>query len=350
MTFDRRYFSRQLVLSDFGAPAQKRLAGSRVLVGGLGGTGSVVATNLCLAGVGSLSLVDRDVVSIENLHRQPIYSLKDVGMAKAEVAAGYLSQRVNGLSVDYSTESLDRNNASKLLDDVDVAVDCFDGMEARLALNAACAAKGVPMVHTGAVGWEASVAAFKASQGACLECVFPEADTRLPSCEEVGVLGAVTSLAGSLGALEAIKLLAGKPSSLLGKMLYFDGKSFEFRLVDLQKRSDCGACGSGAQRSTREAAVRLCGDEEFYFTRGLPPGFVRIFGERADREGESDGRLSDIAQGREGGGVPFQERQCPRQGRALRRRGQQCRSPLPRHRLSGSLPWRRLGRPIRPQT
>ena len=291
MTFDRRYFSRQLVLGDFGSSAQERLAGSRVLVAGLGGTGSLVATNLSLAGVGRLTLLDRDVVSIENLHRQPIYSLKDVGMAKAEVAAGYLSQRVKGYAVDYSTESLDRNNASGLLDGVDLAVDCLDGMEARLALNAACAAKGVPMVHTGAVGWEASVAAFWARRGACLECVFPEADPRLPSCEEVGVLGAVTSLAGSLGALEATKLLAGMPSSLLGKMLYFDGRSFDFRVVGLQKRSGCRACGSGPQRATREAAIRLCGNEEFYLTQVFPrrsfASLTSVLNERATAKGDS---------------------------------------------------------------
>ncbi len=272
MTPDGRYFSRQLVLNGFGASAQKRLARSRVLVAGLGGTGCIVATDLSLAGVGHMTIVDRDVVSVENLHRQPIYSNEDLGIAKAEVAAGYLSERGKGLTVDYSTENLGRDNASSFLDGVDLAVDCLDGMDARLALNAACATKGIPMVHTGAIGWEASVAVLWASRGACLECVFPVVDTQLPTCEEVGVLGAVTSVAGSLGALEAVKLLARVPSSLLGRMLYFDGRTFDFRVVDLQKRSDCAACGSGIRRVTRDVTVRLCGVGEYYLTRAFSPG------------------------------------------------------------------------------
>ncbi|MDA4132880.1 MAG: ThiF family adenylyltransferase, partial [Thaumarchaeota archaeon] len=100
MSFDRRYFSRQLVLEGFGAKAQRRLARSHVLVSGLGGTGTVAALNLAIAGVGRLSLLDRDVISTENLHRQPMYTLADVGMSKAEVAAQFLLQRVPGLNVD----------------------------------------------------------------------------------------------------------------------------------------------------------------------------------------------------------------------------------------------------------
>jgi molybdopterin/thiamine biosynthesis adenylyltransferase len=281
LSFDRRYFSRQLVLDGFGAKAQKRLAGSHTLVAGLGGTGCVAAVNLALAGVGRLSLLDRDVVSVENLHRQPIYTNADVGMSKAEVAARFLSERAPGLKVDYHTESLDRSNASRLLGAADLALDCLDNMEARHALNEACVKRQVPLVHTGGIGWEASAAVFWSPKGACLECLVPAAaDERLSSCEEVGVLGAVTSYAASVGALEAVKLLAGIPSSLVGRMLYYDGRTGDSRVVDLERRENCGVCGSGSRPAGGGGrVVQLCGDGEFYVSRAFPsrsfPALVR---------------------------------------------------------------------------
>ena len=240
---------------------------------GLGGTGSVAAVNLALAGVGHISLLDRDVVSLENLHRQPVYTLADVGMSKAEVAAGFLSTRVPGLKVDYHTDNLERRNASRLLGDADLAIDCLDNMEARHALNEACVGAGVPMVYTGGVGWDASAAVFWSPRGACLECLIPSgAAEELPSCEEVGVMGAVTSYAASVGALEAVKTLAGVPSSLVGRMLYYDGREGESRLITLKRRESCGVCGSGSEHVAARPVVQLCGKEEFYVARAFPRG------------------------------------------------------------------------------
>jgi molybdopterin/thiamine biosynthesis adenylyltransferase len=271
LSFDRRYFSRQLVLEGFGAKAQRRLARSHVLVSGLGGTGTVAALNLAIAGVGRLSLLDRDVISTENLHRQPMYTLADVGMSKAEVAAQFLLQRVPGLNVDYHTDSLERGNATRLLGDADLALDCLDNMEARHALNGACVSSEVPLVHTGGIGWEASAAVFWSPKSACLECLIPTGgDEGLSSCEEVGVLGAVTSYAASVGALESLKLLAGAPSWLTGRMLYFDGRTGESQVVTLERRESCETCGSGSRGRSSEQVVQLCGKGEFYVNRAFP--------------------------------------------------------------------------------
>src|SRR5208283_2185202 len=154
LSFDERYFARQLVLDGFGRRAQARLAESSALIAGLGGTGSVMAVNLALAGVGEMTLIDRDVVSLENLHRQPIYSLSDVGKSKAEVAAGFIAARVPGVKVRYRAESIDDLNSLDILGGSDVGVDCLDNMPARLALNSACVKRELPLVHTGGIGWE----------------------------------------------------------------------------------------------------------------------------------------------------------------------------------------------------
>lgn len=278
MSFDRRYFSRQLSLDGFGPLAQRRLAGSRALVAGLGGTGSVVATQLALAGVGHLTLVDRDVVSTENLHRQPIYSLADVGMAKAEAAAAFLRERVPGVKIEFDVDSLDDLNSHRVLGRADLAADCLDNLPSRLALNRACVEKGIPLVHTGATGWDASSGTFWAPRSACLECLFP-AGTHdpVPSCEEAGALASITSESGSAGSLEAIKILAGLPPSLIGKVVFFDGRTGESRTVAVAKRPDCGACGRSPSPPKEYAPIQLCGGSEFYVARAFEPrSFTKV--------------------------------------------------------------------------
>jgi sulfur carrier protein ThiS adenylyltransferase len=286
------YFSRQLVLDGFGRKALRALARSRVLVAGLGGTGSVASVNLALAGVGSISLIDRDEVSMENLHRQPIYATEDVGKSKAEVAAGFLEARVPGLRVEYRAENLDSGSAPRLTKGVDLVVDCLDNMPSRRALNIACVNYGTPLVHTGSLGWDGSVAVFAPPETACLECLFPrEVDEPLPSCEEVGALGAVTSVVGAMGALEAIKLLATGDSSLKGKLLFYDGRRALSRVVTVKRRKTCPSCGAGGGREESGSIVELCGDGEFYMSRAFPPlSFALIpemLGPDARKVGES---------------------------------------------------------------
>ena len=315
MGFDDRYFSRQVALDGFGRTRQQRLAGSHAVVAGLGGTGSVMAVNLAIAGVGKLTLVDRDVVSAENLHRQPIYALADVGMSKAEVAARFLRLRVPGLDVEYRAVSLDRGNASRLVRDVDIAVDCLDNFEGRYALNAACVARKIPFVHTGAMGWEASAGVFWSPRTACFECVFPGSrDGDVPSCEQVGVLGALTSYIASAGALETVKVLSGMDSGLVGAMLVFDGRRMESHSVPFERRADCRACGDSVPVPRKRTIIGLCGGNELFISGAFPsPGLrTRRGAPRGPRE--EDGRLDSEGEGRTVRGLPLQERGNPREG------------------------------------
>lgn len=292
MSLDERYFSRQLVLDGLGRSAQSALARSRALVAGLGGTGSIASLNIALAGVGFISLVDRDEVSFENLHRQPVYSMKDVGRSKAETAAHFLSERVPGLRAEYHAENIDNVKASKLLRGMDVALDCLDNMPARRALNLSCVKYGIPLVHTGSLGWDGTVAVFAPPETGCLECLFPRGhDESYPSCEQVGTLGAVTSIMGAMGALEAIKLLVGGNSSLRGKMLFYDGRRADSRVVTVKRRKSCPTCGMGTAPEDRRTIVELCGGREFYLDRAFSPRSFRAlqgkFGTDAKKMGES---------------------------------------------------------------
>jgi len=251
-----------------------------------------MAVNLGTAGVGKLTLLDRDVVAFENLHRQPTYRLADIGMSKAEVVSRYLKERVPGLEVAYLAANLEAGSAPRLFRGVDVAVDCLDNFAGRYALNEACVERRIPFVHTGATGWEASVGVFWSPKTACFRCVFPDTrDEGMPTCEDAGTLGALTSYIASVGALETVKVLSGIGSSLMGSMLVFDGRRLESHKVSLEKRRDCATCGLPRRAPTRKRVIELCGDRELYIDRAFPAKqFARIaerLGGNARRMGES---------------------------------------------------------------
>jgi molybdopterin/thiamine biosynthesis adenylyltransferase len=291
LSFDRSFFSRQLVLKGFGIKGQRRLARSHALVAGLGGTGSVVALLLALAGVGRLTIVDRDVVALENLHRQPTYTLADVGMSKAEVTSRFLLDRAPGLRVDYHAVNIDSDNGARLVRGADIAVDCMDNFAGRSALNAACVRKRIPFVHSGSTGWEASCGIFWSPRTACFGCLFPDPQGEdLPTCEDVGALGALTTYVASLAALESVKLLARVDSGLLGAMLVFDGQKMESRMARFEKRRDCPVCGRTRSAGRPSRAIELCGNEEILVSRAFS---TRSFERLAGRLGASASRKGD---------------------------------------------------------
>lgn len=269
---DRKYFSRQLALPDLGTRGQARLAKTTALVVGLGGTGCVASVLLALCGVGKLILVDRDIVTLENLHRQPAYSRDDLGKAKAEVCASFIETRAPSTKVVYEAQILDGSNVGKLVRTADIALDCLDNLEGRQVLNMSCVDEGVPLVHTGALGWEGSVAVFKSPDTACLECLLPPGSAdELARCEDVGVLGTTTSTIGSLGALEAIKLAADMASPLIGKILVIDFLAAEQHTASIAKRRSCAACGDGQQKERESRLITLCGSGEYYWPKAFSP-------------------------------------------------------------------------------
>lgn len=240
-------YSRQLLLEDVGPEGQENLKQSQVLIVGLGGLGSPAALYLAAAGVGTLLLADDDQLHISNLQRQILYRTGDVAASKARLAQDHL-QALNPLVESIALEQ--RLQGAALNDAVaraDLVLDCSDNMATRHAVNAACIAAGVPLISGSAVGFSGQLLVIEPpyAQG-CYACLYPEQTEPERNCRTAGVLGPVVGVIGTLQALEAIKMLAGIPSSLSGKLRLFDGKQQSWSTLQLSKASHCPVCGVSA--------------------------------------------------------------------------------------------------------
>ena len=238
-------YARHIVLREIGGAGQQRLRRSRVLVVGAGGLGSPSLLYLAAAGVGTIGVVDDDVVQVSNLQRQIVHSGSRLGAAKSASAKEAMIQLNRHVEVVAVAKRLDAGTAD-LLRDYDVVLDGSDNFETRHLVNVHCVAWGVPLVF-GAIGqWEGQVSVF-GGDGPCLACVFPEASGPglEVSCAEGGVLGALPGVIGSMMAVEAIKLITGAGRPLKSRLLIFDALWGESRMIELRRNPDCPVCGSG---------------------------------------------------------------------------------------------------------
>ncbi|HEX9707262.1 MAG TPA: ThiF family adenylyltransferase [Steroidobacteraceae bacterium] len=218
-------YSRQLALPEVGAAGQARLAASSVVVIGAGGLGCAVLTGLAGAGVGTISIVDPDVVQVTNLHRQPLYESADIGRPKAEVAARKLSAYNPTIRVLARALRLDATNADGLIAESDVVVDCTDNFAAKFLVNDASMRTGKPAVIASVYQYEGQLQVVRPDLGgSCLRCQWPEAtrDGLVGNCEQAGVLGPVPGVLGGLQAMEVLKLLLGLPGQLRNEVLLVD--------------------------------------------------------------------------------------------------------------------------------
>jgi molybdopterin/thiamine biosynthesis adenylyltransferase len=239
-------YSRQLVLPEWSEAAQLSLRSASVLVIGAGALGSPVATYLAGAGVGRLGIVDDDDVELSNLARQHLHFTPDIGAPKAESAAAKLRFLNPEIVVEPYRVRLDESTAAGLVAGQDLVVDCSDSFATRYVVNAACCAAGVPLVEGGVVGTSGLVMAIRPGETACYRCAFPEPPPpgSVPSCAEAGVLGPAAGVAGSLQALEALKLLTGVGAPLVDAFLQLDLAVSETLRVTVRRREDCPDCGA----------------------------------------------------------------------------------------------------------
>lgn len=234
-------YARHLVLSEVGGPGQQALKRARVLIVGAGGVGAPAALYLAAAGVGTLGLIDDDVVGLSNLQRQIAFSTSEVGRPKVEAAA----QRLEGLnphvSVETFAERLTLDNAAARVAAFDIVLDGTDDFQTRLWVNAACVAAGKPLV-SGALGrWNGQVGVFAGRP--CYQCLTPEIPPDAETCSRVGVVGALAGVIGSMAALEVIKLITGAGEALTGRLLLYDGLAGTARTVRVGSDPHCPVCG-----------------------------------------------------------------------------------------------------------
>ena len=257
-------YSRHLIMPEVGMAGQQKLKAARVLCIGAGGLGSPLALYLAAAGVGTLGIVDFDVVDFTNLQRQIIHSTADVGRKKLDSAAEKLKAINPFVNVKKIETRLSSENALELFREFDIIADGTDNFPTRYLVNDACVLTGKPNVYGSIFRFEGQASVFATEEGPCYRCLYPEPPPPglVPSCAEGGVLGILPGLVGVMQATEVIKLILGKGESLIGRLLLIDALGMKFRELKLRKNPDCPACG------THPTITKLIDYNEFCGIRG----------------------------------------------------------------------------------
>lgn len=242
-------YARHMVLREIGGPGQKRLKQARVLVVGAGGLGAPALLYLAGAGVGTIGVIDDDVVDGSNLQRQVIHRDSAIGAPKVFSAVDAMAALNPFVQLRPYNRRLTDEIAAELLADYDLVLDGSDNFATRYMLNRAAAARGVPVVGAALTQWEGQISVWDPARDApCYECVFPKApDPALaPACAEAGVLGPLPGVMGAMMAVEAVKVLAQAGEPLRGRMLIYDALHAETRTIGVRRRPDCPACGGAS--------------------------------------------------------------------------------------------------------
>ncbi len=257
-------YSRHLIMPEVGMEGQEKLKAARVLCIGTGGLGSPLALYLAAAGVGTLGLVDFDVVDFSNLQRQVIHFTTDVGRPKLKSAAEKIAAINPFVNVKTFETRLTSENALKIFEGFDIIVDGTDNFPTRFLVNDACVFTGKPNVYGSIFRFEGQASVFAAKDGPCYRCLYPEPPPPglVPSCAEGGVLGILPGLVGLIQATEAIKLILGQGQPLIGRLLLVDALGMKFRELKLRKNPDCVVCGRNP------SVTKLIDYEEFCGLRG----------------------------------------------------------------------------------
>jgi sulfur-carrier protein adenylyltransferase/sulfurtransferase len=259
-------YSRHLIMPEVGMEGQRRLKAARVLMIGTGGLGAPTGMYLAAVGVGTLGVVDFDVVDASNLQRQIVHGTKDVGRPKIESARDRLNDINPNVKIEAYETKLTSENALELFREYDMVVDGTDNFPTRYLVNDACVLTGKPNVYGSIFRFEGQASVFWAARGACYRCLYPEPPPPglVPSCAEGGVLGVLPGIVGAIQANEAIKLILDGGEPLINRLLLFDAWKMRFRELKLRKDPECPVCGE------KPAIKELIDYEEFCGLRPAP--------------------------------------------------------------------------------
>ena len=240
-----RRYSRHLIIPDVGMTGQKRLKNAKVLCVGAGGLGSPALLYLAAAGVGTLGVIDFDVVDESNLQRQVIHGQSDIGLPKALSARDSIKEINPYVTVVVHEEALTNDNVMGLFAQYDLIVDGTDNFATRYMVNDACVLLGKPYVWGSIFRFDGQASVFWADQGPCYRCLYPEPPPpgMVPSCAEGGVLGVLCASIGSIQVNEAIKLLIGIGEPLVGRLMIYDALEMSYRTLNIKKDPECAVCG-----------------------------------------------------------------------------------------------------------
>jgi adenylyltransferase/sulfurtransferase len=282
-------YSRHLILPEVGMEGQQKLKAAKVLCVGTGGLGSPLALYLAAAGIGTLGLVDFDVVDSSNLQRQIIHSTKDVGRPKIDSAAEKLTALNPYLNVVKHETMLTSQNALEIIREYDVVADGTDNFPTRYLVNDACVMTGKPNAYGSIFRFEGQASVFATEEGPCYRCLYPEPPPPglVPSCAEGGVLGILPGLVGVIQATEVIKLILGRGEPLIGRLLLVNALDMKFRELKLRKNPDCPVCGTHPTVTELIDYQQFCGivaEEKLApVQNGIPQMSVKELKERLDQ-------------------------------------------------------------------
>ena len=298
-TDDLSRYSRHLILPEVGMEGQQRLKAARVLCVGTGGLGSPLALYLTAAGIGTLGLVDFDVVDASNLQRQIIHSTKDIGRKKIDSAEEKLKALNPAINIVKHETMLTSANALDILKDYDIVADGTDNFPTRYLVNDACVLLGKPNAYGSIFRFEGQASVFATEEGPCYRCLYPEPPPPglVPSCAEGGVLGILPGLVGVIQATEVIKLILGKGAPLIGRLLLVDALNMRFRELKLRKNPECPVCGTNPTVTKLIDYDHFCGivpetPQEKNMKNGIPQITVKEF--KARRDSGEDIFLLDV--------------------------------------------------------
>lgn len=238
-------YSRHILLPEVGGKGQKKLAKAKIFVSGAGGLGSPAALYLAAAGVGTIGLIDSDVVDLSNLQRQILHYTPDVRRPKVLSAKEKIQALNPDVQVRTYQERLDAQNILRLINEYDVIIDGVDNFPTKFLLNDACFFAKKPLVHGGILRFEGRVFSIIPGQSACFRCIFkgPPPPGFVPNCQEAGIIGVVAGIIGSIQATEALKIILGIGKSLTDRILDFDARKTSFREIRIKRNPKCLLCG-----------------------------------------------------------------------------------------------------------
>ncbi len=239
-------YSRHIILKEVGGMGQTKLLESKVLLVGAGGLGSPIAVYLAAAGVGTLGIIDDDVVDLSNLQRQILHGTSDIGIPKTQSAEATITEMNPDVKVIPINERINSENAFQILEQYDLIIDGCDNFPTRYLINDACVMLGKPIVHGSIFQFDGQVTVLYPGKGPCYRCVFPEPPPAglAPSCQEAGVFGVLPGIIGTIQAVEAIKILLDIGDSLIGTLLLFDALTMNFNRMKLRQDENCPMCGA----------------------------------------------------------------------------------------------------------
>ena len=241
-------YSRQIMLEEIGYNGQMKLRSARVCVIGTGGLGHPIISRLAAMGIGTLRIIDRDVIELSNLHRQTLFEESDVGKVKVETVANKLKKMNSDCNIEAFPISINDHTALEVIKDCDVVIDALDSVNARYSINRACSKQKIPFVTGAAVGVSGQVFTVMPGESACYHCMFPALDEdSMPTCSIEGVHPPILSIIGAIEVAEAVKIILGKKPSLSDRILHVDLENLDFSFTRTFRQEECPVCGSGIE-------------------------------------------------------------------------------------------------------